>query len=193
MQTWWIPSALFYLQWVTFNFTLHSVSDPAQVFSGPPNHVQVLVETGILLCCDAQHMGCLNVMSCLAPNDACVYEHSKGAHVISSQTDTIQGPKLFCYTSPRNIVSPFPSLRLFEVWLTILQQNFALHLSHLKISCLPVPTDCTVGVCYFMLTPGRSSAYLWLSGLESSWFLILVSFGHKQLTSEVSNCKATYR
>lgn len=115
-----------------------AISDPAQIFSGPPKDMQVLVETGILLLCDTQHVDCFEAMP-LAASDGCVEENSRGTHVISSQTDIIQGLNLFCYSSPRKIGSPVSSLRLFKVCLKIVQQKFALHLSHSKIPSLPVP------------------------------------------------------
>lgn len=63
-----------------------AILDPAQIFSGPPKRMQVLVETGILLC-DTQHMDCFKAMS-LAASDDCVDENSRGTHVISSQTQS---------------------------------------------------------------------------------------------------------
>jgi len=122
-----------------------AISDPAQIFSGAPKCMQVLVETGVLSLHGTQHVGCFKAMS-LAASDGCVGENSRGTHVINSQTDTIQGPNLFCYSSPSKIDSPASSLRLLKVCLKILQQKFALHLSHSRISCLPIPAKRTVTV-----------------------------------------------
>lgn len=82
----------------------------------------------------------------LAASDGSVDENSRGTHVIRSQTDIIQGPNLFCYSSLNKIESLVSSLSLLKVWLKILQQKFALHLSNSKISSLPVPAKCTVKV-----------------------------------------------
>lgn len=69
-----------------------SSSDPAQIFSGAPKHMQVLVETGILMC-DTQHVDKFELV--LAASDDCLGENSWGSHGICSPTGAIKGPELF--------------------------------------------------------------------------------------------------
>lgn len=103
--------------WITFNFTLFQRSSqcrPTQIFSGPPELVQGLAETDVVWC-ETQLRG-WGRMKTLGQLVELVTKQTEGADPSwSSCTSHTDGP--------------VSSLRGFEVWLKMLQLNFALHLS----------------------------------------------------------------